>query len=121
MNTELTPRIKIWLSTTDSHSAFGSGKYRLLQAIAEYGSLAAAAENLNISYRKAWGDLKGAEKHLGITLIIKTRGGSGGGQTLLTPEGEKLVAAYEKFVAGVKQFTADSYQKIMKPALDETT
>lgn len=117
---KLTPKIKIWLSTEANEGAFGGGKYRLLKAIEEQGSLAAAAEKLNISYRKAWGDLKKAEQYLGITLIVKTRGGSGGGQTLLTPEGVKLLKAYSEFVTDVKQFVTESYQKQMKFIINRT-
>ncbi len=116
---KLEPHIKIWLSTPDAEIVFGSGKCRLLQAIDQLGSLSAAAESLNISYRKAWGDLKKAEQHIGKQLIIKNRGGSGGGQTSLTPEGAKLVKAYLVFVKEVKQQTAASYNKLIEEMVDE--
>ena len=116
---KLVPNIKIWLSTTDAEIVFGSGKYRLLRAIEQSGSLAAAAESLKISYRKAWGDLKKAETHIGKRLIIKNRGGSGGGRTSLTPEGDRLVKAYAHFVADVEKLTADSYHKWLEETVDE--
>lgn len=106
---KLTPRIKIWLSTADNHTVFGSGRFRLLCAIEEFGSLAAAAEKLNISYRKAWGDLKESEKNLNVRLIIKTRGGSGGGKTQLTPEGKRLTQSYAAFADEVKRFSKEAF------------
>jgi len=93
----LHPRFKLWLSTEEAEGVFGDGKWRLLQGIEDYGSLKAAAESLGISYRKAWGDLKKAEKGLGVRLIEKRRGGSGGGETSLTETGKKWVAAYGHF------------------------
>ena len=77
---KLVPRTKIWISTEAGESVFGGGKYRLLKAIEEEGSLVAAAVRMGISYRKAWGDLKKAEEHLGKKLIVKERGGSGGAE-----------------------------------------
>lgn len=117
---KLEPHIKIWLSTSAGEIVFGSGKCRLLQAIDQLGSLSAASESLNISYRKAWGDLKKAEEHIGKKLIIKNRGGSGGGRTSLTPEGAKLVNAYLTFVTEVKRQTAESYNKRIEEMIHET-
>lgn len=101
---KLTPKIKLWFTTEDNEGFFGEGKCRLLKEIQLKGSLSAAAEELNISYRKAWGDLKKAEKGLGVKLIEKTRGGKGGGQTFLTEEGKILIKAYTEFKDQVNEF-----------------
>ena len=68
-----------------------------LQTIDDKGSLREAATSLKISYRKAWGDIKKAEDCLRLKLVEKSRGGAGGGQTSLTPEGKRCIAAYVKF------------------------
>ena len=107
---KIKPKIKVWFTTDDSEGFFGEGKCRLLRAIKSKGSLSAAAEDLNISYRKAWGDLKKAEKGLGVKLIEKTRGGKGGGQTFLTEEGEALVSAYTEFKDKIKEFVDKTYK-----------
>ena len=83
MKPELIPKFKLWFSTADSEGVFGDGKWRLLKAIDDKGSLKKAAESLGISYRKAWGDLKKAESCLGTRLIEKIRGGKDGGKTIL--------------------------------------
>ena len=88
----------------------------MLNAIAELGSLREAAASLQISYRKAWGDLKKAEECLRVKLVEKSRGGAGGGQTALTPEGKHLITAYAKFrqeaEAGVAQAFADFSKEV---------
>ena len=61
------------------------------------GSISKAAENLKISYRKAWGDLKKVEELLGIQVIDKIRGGQSGGSSSLTEQGINLIKAYDKF------------------------
>ena len=116
---KLVPHIKIWLSTADDQNIIGSGRCRLLKAIDEHGSLSAAAQHLDISYRKAWGDLKKAERHIGKKLLIKSRGGSGGGKTVLTQEGIKLLKAYTELVDDVEKYAVESYAKLMEGFVDE--
>ena len=71
------PKIKLWLSSPEVEGAFGDGKWRLLQAIKEEGSLRAATDKLSISYRKGWGDLGKAEKSFEIKLLEKKAGRTG--------------------------------------------
>ena len=106
----LHPRFKLWLSSASAEGAFGDGKWRLLKAIDQTGSLRAASGSLGISYRKAWGDLKKAEKALGVKLIRKHRGGRGGGDTSLTDAGRQWVAAYTRFRSEVEKVVAREFK-----------
>ena len=108
---KLVPKVKIWLASEEGDGTFGGGKYRLLKAINELGSLSAAAEDMKISYRKAWGDLKKAEKELDCCLMHKERGGQGGGRTTLTEEGKELVQQYEELTAKVKGFAKSCHSE----------
>ncbi len=108
---KLRPRFKLWLSSSEVEGVFGDGKWRLLRAIDREGSLRAACESLNISYRKAWGDLKKAQEGLGVALVRKERGGRTGGQTSLTVEGEGWVQAYARFRQDIEKAVAKAYQK----------
>ena len=112
---KLSPQFKLWLSTKNAEGVFGDGKWRLLKAIESTGSLTAASKMLGISYRKAWGDLKKAEKHLGISLVRKQRGGKAGGKTSLTKEGKKWIVAYGKFRNDVKKTVDKSHKKYFTP------
>ena len=93
----LCPNFKLWIYSREDDGVFGDGKVRLLKAIDDQGSLREAATSLKISYRKAWGDIKKAEDCLRLKLVEKSRGGAGGGQTSLTPEGKRCIVAYTKF------------------------
>ena len=86
----VTPRLKLWMSSSDAEGVFGDGKWRLLGAIEQHGSLSAAAVALDMSYRKAWGDLRKAEDCLKIALIENHRGGRTGGRTDLTDAGRTM-------------------------------
>ena len=92
---DITINYKIWLSTHDGRGIMGDGKWQILKAIKKQGSLKAASESLGITYHRTWGDLKAIEEELGISLLEKSRGGKDGGQTQLTPQGAKLVAAFD--------------------------
>lgn len=66
----------------------------LLTWIKKEQSIVAAARNMGISYRKAWGKLREMEYVLGFQLVGKHRGGKDGGKTDLTMDGEDLTEAY---------------------------
>ena len=113
-NKKLTPRIKLWLYSEHSQGSFGDGKWHLLKTIEKTESLKLACELLGISYRKAWGDLKKAEQCLKITLVNKSRGGSAGGQTVLSEHGKKWIKAYELFHNDIEKAVKTSYAKHIK-------
>ncbi len=115
---ELKPNIRIWFSTPDGQNVIGGGRYRLLLAVKELGSLTAAAEKLGISYRKAWDDLKKAEESIGCQLIVKSRGGSGGGKTELTAEGIRLLNLYEEFSARIERCAEETFLSL-KTGIDD--
>lgn len=87
----------IWMSTESGENVISDERMQLLAAIKQEGSLMAAAQKMEISYRKAWGDFKATEKYLGFPLIEKHRGGKDGGSTQLTDEGIRLIEAYQTF------------------------
>ena len=69
---------------------------KLLKEINSTGSITTASKNLNLSYRKVWGDIKRAEDFLGFQLVNKSRGGIKGGYTVLTSDGKELLLSFEK-------------------------
>ena len=83
-------KYKIWLEE-DGKTIFGAGRYELLFAIDECGSLHMAAKKLHLSYRAAWGRLKASEKRLNIKLVeVSTREGG----MRLTPAAREIMKGY---------------------------
>ncbi|MBN1675846.1 MAG: LysR family transcriptional regulator [Kiritimatiellae bacterium] len=109
--TDFSPGMKLWLSTPRAEGVFGDGKWRLLDAIERNGSLRAAAESLQMSYRKAWGDLKKAERCLGEDLIAKSRGGPNHGGTCLTQAGKRWLQTYSRFRTDVEKAVHRAYRR----------
>lgn len=110
-------RFKLWLSSGEAEGVFGDGKWRLLQAISSEGSLSAASRVLQMSYRKAWGDLKKAQEALKVVLVEKHRGGRRGGESILTAQGERWVDAYRRFRGEIEKAVEKAYQEHIKELL----
>ncbi|HXH21064.1 MAG TPA: LysR family transcriptional regulator [Dehalococcoidia bacterium] len=102
------PRLKIWVEAGDG-LVLSDYRVRLLELVAETGSLSEAAERMGLSYRRAWGKLKEIEANLGLKLIESTVGGSGGGHTRLTPKGAEMVARYNRFRSRVSAFVETEF------------
>ncbi len=100
---------KIWLSTPEGKGIMGDGKWQILKAIEEHGSLKAATEALGLTYRRTWGDLKEIEALLGFPLLDKSRGGKDGGQTQLSPVGKKMVEAFDRFHQKVDHYMEEAF------------
>jgi molybdate transport system regulatory protein len=82
----------------------GSGKKELLEKIKETGSIKAAATEMKISYRHAWEMIKKMNSISEAPLVIKNTGGSSGGGSVVTKEGEVLIACYIKLNAAFEDF-----------------
>jgi molybdate transport system regulatory protein len=87
-------RSKIWLEV-DGKPFLGDGRYRILSAIHQHGSINAAARELGLSYRKVWAQLKAMEETAPFSLLEKRTGGRDGGATLLTPDSLNLLKKFE--------------------------
>jgi molybdate transport repressor ModE-like protein len=100
---KLRPKYKFWLETVDGY-VFGEGTFELLQGIREKGSLTASAQDLQMSYRHAWGIIKQMEKNLGQPVLVTYKGGRhGGGGAKLTPISERLLTTYLKYTKLLNQ------------------
>jgi molybdate transport system regulatory protein len=86
-------RYKIWLDYRGR--AFGDGPARLLAGVQQWGSLRKAAQELGMSYNKAWRILHAAEQRLGFPLLDRSVGGSLGGGSNLTREARDLMERYQ--------------------------
>jgi len=85
---------KIWLDNCGK--AFGEGPCELLKRVKETSSLHEAAQQMGMSYSKAWNLIQTMEKRLGFTLLDKKIGGTSGGGSQVTPEGNEFMKRYER-------------------------
>jgi len=106
-------KFKIWLEEKGG-VAFAEGRRMLLEAVDRLGSLNAAAKELGMSYRAAWGKIKATEKALGIKLLEVTTGGKGGGGATLTPEAKELVSKYKQYIDRMTFLVEGEYIRIFE-------
>ncbi|MCJ2181977.1 winged helix-turn-helix domain-containing protein [Novosphingobium sp. 1949] len=74
--------------------AMGPGKADLLDAIAEQGSISAAARTLEMSYRRAWLLVDAMNRCWKEPLVETAPGGSARGGARLTPYGRGILQLY---------------------------
>ena len=75
-------------------TALGPGKVRLLELVAETGSIRKAAAGMKMSYRQAWLLLKALSDMFGEPLVVTATGGKAGGGARLTPVGHLVAKRY---------------------------
>jgi molybdate transport system regulatory protein len=93
----------LWLTmgadTLGSHT-----RMALLRAITEQGSITQAAKAIGMSYKAAWDAVDAMNNLAGEPLVQRSAGGKGGGSTLLTPRGARLLERYEQLDAVHRRF-----------------
>ncbi len=97
-----TPRIRIRV-LADSTVAIGPGKADLLDAIAQTGSISAAARQMRMSYRRAWILVDTMNTCFKKPLVDTAKGGAEGGGAKLTPLGKNVLARYRALAATVEK------------------
>jgi molybdate transport system regulatory protein len=91
----LSARSKVWIER-DGTVVISEYRARLLTAIAEHGSVAAAADAVGLPYRTAWKKLREMEEAAGIALVESDSGGAAGGASRLTDAARELLAAFRR-------------------------
>ena len=99
---ELDVHSKLWIER-DGHVALSDWRAALLLAIDETGSLTAAADRMGVPYRTAWYKLKEIEEQLGVRLVDTHSGGSDGGGSSLTAEGQDILRRFRRIYADIEE------------------
>jgi molybdate transport system regulatory protein len=99
--TDLEYRFRLYLNS-NGQRVLGKGGAQILEAVDEYGSIAAAAEELEMSYKFTWDYLIRMRRRLHQPVIVTHRGGTrngkkkGGGGTTLTPVARTLLKEFKE-------------------------
>lgn len=87
------PRLSIRIDLVNG-SRVGPGKIALLEAVRAHRSIAAAAREQNMSYRRAWLLIDDMNKAFSKPVVETFPGRSHGAGAALTPFGEHIAARY---------------------------
>jgi molybdate transport system regulatory protein len=104
------PRANFWIER-DGQVVLSTWRVRFLEAIAETGSISAAASKMNISYRRAWDKIQESEERLGVKLVETQTGGVGGGGSQLTSAAQDYVRRFREFTAGLNELVLQRFQE----------
>lgn len=106
------PRIRI--VDGEGTIVMGPGKADLLDAVARSGSIRAAAEELGMSYMRAWTLIRTMNAAFRSPLVEKERGGSAQGGAHLTPRGQKVLELYRKMEKKAERAIAADWERLRR-------
>ena len=90
---------------------FGPGVAALLRRVDEHHSLRAAAQSMEMAHSKAWTITKNAENELGFRLLVSSAGGRNGGGAALTENARRLLDAYDRYCAELRDYAARRFDE----------
>jgi molybdate transport system regulatory protein len=105
----LVPRLRVVQS---GKPPFGPGKAELLEYIAATGSIRTAAQEIGMSYPRAWSLVREMNALFTGPLVTRTRGGGTGGGAELTPLGKKVLELYERMEQACAAATATDWKTL---------
>jgi molybdate transport system regulatory protein len=74
----------------------GRDRIKLLEAVAEHGSITKAAKAVGFSYKTAWDSVNSINNLLPSPAFVTKAGGRAGGGSEVTPEGRRLIATFHR-------------------------
>ena len=89
---------------------FDSKTAMLLTLIDETGSVSAACARMQMSYSAGWNTLRNLETQMQKSIVSRSQGGSGGGNSRLTDEGKELLRRFSMFEAWMREEAAEQFQ-----------
>jgi len=98
---------KVWLENDLGKTVLGEGRFIILKAIRETGSISKAAFKLKQPFRRVWARVKDAEQQCGFKLVETNRVGS-----KLTPEGEDLMRKFAQLSRACTRQANTKFQKV---------
>lgn len=111
----------------DGERILGKGGAQILESIDEHGSIAMAAEELDMSYKFVWDYLGRMKQRLKRPLITTHRGGTrhtrkkGGGGTVLTPIAEILLKDFKSTEAHVYRTLTQKSLRTIENRINKTS
>jgi len=107
----LRPRLRV---ERGKEIALGPGKVELLKHIANTGSIAEAAERMEMSYMRAWKLIKMMEACFRQPLVEARRGGNARGGASLTSTGAEVLRLYRQMDAACIRATRKQWELLRR-------
>jgi len=89
----------------------------LLSLVDETSSVRTACQRMQISYSTGWNIIRTMESQFSRTLIERSQGGAGGGQSRLTEDGRQLIEAFRRYSAELRRVAAELFDSYFEGTL----
>jgi molybdate transport system regulatory protein len=109
--TDPLPRLRLRIRF-GGRDMLGWGKAELLERIAATGSIAAAARDMDMSYKRAWSLIETLNAMFDTPLVASTRGGRGTGGAVLTDRGREVLEEYRAIEAAAQTGAEDGLRRL---------
>lgn len=109
------PQVQICLAANETF--FGPGTAQLLYLIDQTGAIQEACSKMGLSYSKGSKMIKAVEDQLGVAIAQRWTGGSGGGGSMLTDDGRRLLQNYQEMTKRVNKSTERIYEECFSKVL----
>ena len=106
----MTPKFNFWLEINEDVT-LSVWRVKLLEAIAQTGSISAGSEKMGVPYRIAWQKIHEMEERLGEKLVETQTGGKEGGGTTLTPLALEYIRKFNQFNQEAQAYLQNRYQE----------
>ncbi|MGX5805938.1 winged helix-turn-helix domain-containing protein [Bradyrhizobium sp. Arg314] len=101
----------------DPEGRLAPGKIELLERIAAFGSISAAARSLEMSYKHAWHLVDEINRIVGQPVVAGQAGGKKGGGARLTPIGLTIVSRF-RAIEKAANLIAGPHMMALQSAID---
>jgi len=105
----LNVKSKVWIENDIGMTVIGEGRFEILKAVRETGSLSKAARKIGQPFRRVWARVKDAEAQCGFRLVERNSRGS-----KLTAEGEELLKKYAELHRVCNRYVNDKFRKLFR-------
>jgi molybdate transport system regulatory protein len=115
---KLAIKSKTWIEDESGDVVFGAGRLRILELVAKYGSIHAAAKELRMSYRAVWGKIRATEDRLGQPLVRRKPDGTRRGGSELTPFADNIMERFRQLQVRVEEEADDLFENAFSVGLN---
>ena len=93
----------LWIETQGTRF-FGPGPVELLERIAETGSIKQAAQQMGMSYKKAWDLVNNMNTMAARPFVVTSTGGEKGGGSTISEEAKQMIIYHRQLRERFRQF-----------------
>ena len=104
---------RLWLEGP-TERFMGIGRLELLEKIHRLGSISRAAQEMQMSYKRAWELVNSMNQQARQPLVSTQTGGKRGGGAVVTEAGQQLMREFEALQARFQAFLAAETQRLVQ-------